>query len=198
VTTTFFLVRHASHALLGHVLVGRGDVSLGVDGMRQAESLGRRLSSENVSSLQSSPSRRARETAHPIADATGLSVNVTDAVDEIDVGEWTGRTFAELEGDRDWQHWCSARAVARPPGGESMAEVQERIVGHLDRTRSLQPEWRVVVVSHADVIKAAILYYLGLSLDAYDRIDIGPASITRLVVADWGAKVLSLNESVAP
>jgi broad specificity phosphatase PhoE len=52
-------------------------------------------------------------------------------------------------------------------------------------------------VSHSDVIKAALLYHLGLPIDAYSRFDIDPASISTLVVGEWGSKVLRLNEVVA-
>jgi len=54
----------------------------------------------------------------------------------------------------------------------------------------------VVLVSHADVIKAALLYHLGLPLDAHARFDVDPASISTLAVGDWGAKVIRLNEVV--
>jgi probable phosphoglycerate mutase len=52
-------------------------------------------------------------------------------------------------------------------------------------------------VSHGDVIKAALLHYLGLSIDAYDRFDIDPASISTIAVGSWGSKILSLNEAAA-
>ncbi len=75
-----------------------------------------------------------------------------------------------------------------------MLEVQARVVGHLERTRADYPDRTVVLVSHADVIKAALLHCLGMPLDGYRLFDIGPASISTVVIGDWGAKVLSLNE----
>jgi broad specificity phosphatase PhoE len=58
-------------------------------------------------------------------------------------------------------------------------------------------ERSVILVSHSDVIKAALLYHLGLPIDAYSRIEVEPASISTLVVGDWGSKTLRLNEVVA-
>ena len=78
-----------------------------------------------------------------------------------------------------------------------MLEAQARIVGAMERLRSAYREGSVVLVSHADVIKAALLYHLGLSIDAYTRFDIEPASISTLAVGDWGSKVIRLNEVVA-
>ena len=77
-----------------------------------------------------------------------------------------------------------------------MAEVQDRVVMHLDRVRASHPDGQVVIVSHADVIRAAVLYYLGVSLDAFHRIEISPAGVSTLLVGNWGAKIFSLNETV--
>jgi broad specificity phosphatase PhoE len=55
-----------------------------------------------------------------------------------------------------------------------------------------------VLVSHADVLKAALAHWLGLSLDSLQRFDIAPASLSTVAVGDWGAKVLSLNERAGP
>ena len=76
-----------------------------------------------------------------------------------------------------------------------MIGVQLRAVAHLEQIRAACPTDAVVLVSHLDVIRAAILHYLGLSLNHYDRIDIAPAGISTLAVGDWGAKLLTLNES---
>jgi broad specificity phosphatase PhoE len=54
----------------------------------------------------------------------------------------------------------------------------------------------VALVSHADVIKTVVLHHLGLGIDAWPRFDIAPASITRLVIGEWGARLLGLNETV--
>ncbi|HEX2215232.1 MAG TPA: histidine phosphatase family protein, partial [Xanthobacteraceae bacterium] len=83
------------------------------------------------------------------------------------------------------------------PGGESMGEVQQRITQHLKHTCAAHGERRVVLVSHCDVIRAAILHCLDMSLDLFARIEIAPASISTLVRGEWGCKLVSLNEQVA-
>jgi broad specificity phosphatase PhoE len=196
---TFFLVRHASHDALGHVLCGRmPGVSLNSNGRKQAQQLGNRLSCERIEFVHSSPSERARETADAISRGTGVPLEITAALDEIDFGEWTGRTFQEINDDPNWQRWNTARAVAQTPGGETMLQVQQRAIGHVDRLRTAHPDARAVLVSHCDVLRAIVLHCLGMSLDHFDRIEIGPASISCVVVEEWGAKVLALNETVAP
>lgn len=197
--TTLLLVRHAAHDRVNRVLCGRmPGVRLGAEGRAEAERVAERLSRESIALVQSSPLERARETAEPIARQLGVGVEVTDALHEIDVGEWTGRGFEDLRDDPRWMLWNSARSITRAPGGETMLDVQHRVLAHVEALAARVREGTVVLVSHADVIKAAIAYWLGLPLDSLQRFEVAPASLSRVVVGDWGAKVLSLNEVAAP
>jgi len=191
----FFLVRHAAHELVDRVLCGRmAGVKLGEEGRAQARRVATRLARERIAAIHTSPLERARETAAPIAGQLDLTPEIFEAISEIDVGEWAGRDFASLQNDPRWATWNDARSVARPPGGETMLEVQARVIGHLERARGAHPHQAVVLVSHSDVIKAALLYALGMPIDGYRLFDISPASVSTLVMGDWGAKVLSMNE----
>jgi probable phosphoglycerate mutase len=191
----FFLVRHAAHELVDRVLCGRmAGVHLGEEGRAQARRVAKRLAREQVAAIHTSPLERARETAAPIAEELHLTPDICEAIIEVDVGEWAGRDFATLQNDSRWVSWNDARSVNRPPGGESMLDVQARAVGHLEKVRRSLPDQGVVLVSHGDVIKAALLYCLGMPIDGYRLFDISPASISTLVIGDWGAKVLSMNE----
>jgi probable phosphoglycerate mutase len=195
VTTTVFFVRHAAHGLLGHVLAGRmAGVRLGEEGLRQADRLATRLARESVAAVCSSPLERALETAAPIARRLERDVQVAEALNEIDLGEWSGRSFDALDGDPQWRNWNAARSLTRAPKGETMLEVQARAVGFVERMRRAWPDSGVVLVSHADVIKAGLAYYLGLPLDSHARFEISPASLSALAVGDWGARVLVMNE----
>jgi probable phosphoglycerate mutase len=196
--TIFFLVRHGTHDLLDRVLCGRmPGVSLNLNGHEQAERVGRRLSRERINLVQSSPLERARETAAPIAQHTRVALELAPALNEIELGEWTGRSFEEIKTEPAWRQWNNARQVARAPGGETMLEAQQRVISHLDQLRVNHPDGCVVLVSHSDVLRAIILYYLGMSLDEFSRIEISPASVSTLLVEAWGAKILSLNEVAA-
>ena len=191
----FFLVRHAAHELVDRVLCGRmAGVKLGEEGRAQARRAATRLARERIAAIHTSPLDRARETAEPIAEKFNLVPEIHEAISEIDVGEWVGRDFASLQNDPRWASWNNARSVTRPPGGETMLEVQARVVGHMERVRNAYREQGVVLVSHGDVIKAALLYCLGMPIDGYRLFDIRPASVSTLVIGDWGAKVLSMNE----
>ncbi len=196
--TTVFLVRHGVHDLLDRVLVGRSPgVGLSPLGQRQARQLATRLAPEGVTAVQSSPQLRARETAELIADALGLAVEVVPALDELDAGEWTGRAFAELEQDPRWRSWNASRSTARPPGGESMGELQRRVLGHIEAVAARHADDRLVVVSHAEPIRAALLHYGRLHLDDFLRVPIDPASLTTLRLDAHGGEVIGQNEAIA-
>ena len=197
-TTTFHLVRHAAHDRVGTILCGRmPGVHLGTLGKAQSERLAERFANEAVASIHTSPLERAVETSEPIATRLGKALEIREDIAEIDFGAWSGTSFEALAQDPRWAAWNNARSNSRPPYGETMLEAQVRIVSAMEQLRSRRPDGSVILVSHSDVIKAALLYHLGLPLDAHTRFDIDPASISTVVVGDWGSKVLRLNEVVA-
>jgi probable phosphoglycerate mutase len=196
--TLILLVRHAAHAAVDRALVGRSQgVALSTEGRQQAADLARQLASLGVARLQSSPTQRARETAGAVSSCLGLSVEICPALDEIDFGSWTGRTFDELANDPEWKRWNSERGRSHPPGGESMAEAQARIVSHLDHVRGQHACGAVVMVTHAEIIRAAVLYAMSLSLDEWPHIDVPPASVTRLETRSATPATFTLQEVAA-
>lgn len=197
-STTIILVRHGAHGHLGRVLTGRmPGVPLAEAGRAQAERVASRLAGEAIAALYSSPMERARETAEPIARALGLEVETCEALNEIEFGDWTGLSFDGLDADPRWHAWNRGRADGCPPGGEPMAAVQERACREVETWRGRHPDAAVVAVSHADVVKAVVCRFLGLSLDRHDAFEIGPASLTTLVAWEGGGKVMRLNEAAA-
>jgi broad specificity phosphatase PhoE len=198
VTTTLFLVRHATHDRVSRILCGRiPGVRLGPEGRLQAEALAQRFARERIAVIVTSPLERARETAEVIAARLGMPVQVSEELDEIDFGDWSGNSFEALANDPAWHRWNASRSTARPPGGEPMSAAQTRIVGRIERVQEDYPDAGVILVSHCDVIKAALARYLGLSLDAYAHFEVSPASISVLALWPGGAKVIGMNEVVA-
>lgn len=178
---------------VGLRLSGRGaGVSLNPQGRAQAERLAARMRARPVAKVLSSPRERALETAAPVAVALGTGVEPAPALDEIDFGDWTGRSFEALADDPAWIAWNSHRGSAAPPRGESMAQVQRRLSELFDVLRAGAVE--VIAVSHADVIKAAVCAALGLPIDNLHRFEIAPAGVTTLRLHPDGATLESLNE----
>lgn len=161
-------------------------------GRAQAAALEERLRGCRFAAIHTSPVQRARETAEAIA--RGRAVAVADALDELDFGSWTGKSFAILADEPAWGDWNSRRAVARAPGGESMAQATARAVAHVEAVARAHDEAAVALVTHGDIIRGVLAHYLGLSLDRLLSFDVDPASISRLAVGEWGGRVLSINQ----
>jgi broad specificity phosphatase PhoE len=193
--TTIQLVRHGHHGLLGDRLCGRmPGVPLDDLGCRQMSHCAEMI--ERPAVIQSSAQRRAQQSASILGWHYGLPVEIAPEVDEIDYGEWTSRPFAELEGDARWRRWNARRSANRPPGGESMQELQRRIVRHLEQLRGVQADGAIVIVSHAETIRAALLHYSRIPLDEFLSIDVAPASVSTLVVDGSGIRISRINQQV--
>ena len=83
----------------------------------------------------------------------------------------------------------------RFPGGESFPEMQQRMVGTLDRLGAAHRGKTIVAVSHADTIKAAVAHALGTHLDLFQRIVISPCSVTAILQTPTGPVVLAVNST---
>jgi broad specificity phosphatase PhoE len=196
--TTFLLIRHASHDLLGRTLAGwMPGVHLNELGRAEAERLADRLVTSSIDSVYSSPLDRSIETARPIAARIGCDIEIRETLGEFHFGSWTGRSFADLEGSEGRSEFNTSRSDGRAPGGESMLEVQHRVLMELARIRAAYPDSTVAIVSHGDVLKAAVAHVLGLHLDYLQRFELAPASVTRIAWNDWGPLLVGLNETPA-
>jgi probable phosphoglycerate mutase len=194
--TTFFLIRHAANDSVGRGIAGRSaGVHLNAAGREQAESLARRLAHAGIGHLYCSPLERARETAQPLAEALGVPINVLESLQEVDFGDWTGRSFELLDKEPRWGRFNRIRSITRIPGGELMIETQLRMVTALEELRQAHPEGRVAVVSHGDPIRSALIYYAGISIDLMQNIRVDLASVSVLALEEEGACILCLNHS---
>ena len=197
-TTRLVLVRHATCASTEHVLLGRAiDAALDARGEAQARALAQRLSVESPDVLQASPRRRTLETAHAIAGRTGCTVGIAPALDEVDFGAWCGQSFDQLEADAGWREWNARRASARTPAGEDMAGVRARVLPHLQALAQAFAGGLLVLVTHAEVIRAVVLHHLGMSADEFHRVAIAPASLTTLRIDGGTSRLVRINEQVA-
>jgi probable phosphoglycerate mutase len=114
---------------------------------------------------------------------------------EADYGEWTGGTIAELAKTDLWRTVQIAPSRARFPGGESIAEMQSRMVTALEEVIARHAGKMVVVVSHADPIKAAVAHFTGVHLDLFQRIVVSPASVTVFELGPYGAALVKANDT---
>jgi probable phosphoglycerate mutase len=195
--TLALFVRHGRTPTTGAVLPGRAKgLHLADEGTKQAEAAAERIAAlKNVTAVYASPLERTRETAAPIAAALGLKVQTDKGLLECDFGEWTGKELKALMKLPEWATVQRYPSGFRFPGGESFAEMQARITGAASRLAAAHPGERIVLVSHADPIKAAVASALGTHLDLFQRIVINPCSVTAIAYGATGPAVLTVNST---
>jgi len=192
--TRFLLIRHGMTDAVGRSIVSwTPGVHLNEMGRRQAAELPDVLEAIPIDAIYSSPLERARETAEPLAARRGLPVHVREAFGEVHFGEFSGHSLETLAKTQAWVNYNGFRSGLRPPGGEFVVQVQARFLGELDAIRAERPGQNVVIVSHADSIKAILALFLGAPVDLFDRIGIDPASVSILDLDDAGAWIRRIN-----
>ncbi len=193
--TLALFVRHGRTPTTGAVLPGRAPgLHLADDGRAQAEAVAQRLSAlKKVDAVYASPLERARETAAPIAKRLQLKVAVDKGLLECDFGDWTGQELKKLRRLPEWRTIQRYPSGFRFPNGESFVEMQTRVTATVGRLRERHPGATVVLVSHADPIKAAVASATGIHLDLFQRVSISPCSVTAIAYHDAGPLVLTVN-----
>jgi broad specificity phosphatase PhoE len=196
VMTTMLLIRHAQVAAPRNVLLGRNnDVGVSREGLQRATALANNLRRLPISSLWSSPLRRAIETAKVVSGELAHAIRITPRLNEVDYGQWTGCSFDHLEDDPAWRRFNTARSCGYIPAGETIREVERRVAAQLQSwSRDVSAKY-IIAVTHAEIIRIAILQSLGLSSDCYDQIEISPCSVSVLNLEGARARILCLNES---
>ena len=193
---TLLLVRHGHTDVAGRRLTGwqRG-VHLNAQGRREAERLVERLEGVPVSAIWTSPLERCRETAAPLARDRGLSPTVQRGLIEVDYGAWTGRSIAQLRRTRLWRSVMHAPSTVRFPGGESMLEVQARMVDAAMTLAAAHPGGTVVAVSHADPIRLLVTHLAGTHADHLQRLAVDTGSITVVALGEGIPRVVKVNDT---
>lgn len=164
VTTTIVLVRHGETDWnRENRFQGHADTELNEAGRAQAAELADTLGGEGVSAVYTSPLRRASETAVIVAARLGLDVRPLEALREIHVGDWEGLTIEEVK--ERYPESSSAGWHAGWPGGETYDELSGRVLPALVRLGDEHPNERVLAVTHAGPVRAALAAAMGLSYD---------------------------------
>lgn len=182
------LIRHATTASTGKRLGGRTQACLDDGGRAQAEAAAQRLADIPLKAIYASPLPRTMETAEAVAAPHGLAVQPDESLLEVDYGRWTDRPLRPLIRTKTWPVIQARPSLVAFPDGETIRGAQLRAVDGLQRIVARHPRSVVAAVSHADVIKAVVAFYLGLALDAFQRLHVDPASATVLALSPDGGQ----------
>ena len=189
---TLLFIRHGVTDTTGKRLTAP-DLTLGSAGVTQAAALAERMRGLPIAAIYSSPLRRCLQTAEPLARATGLEIRTVDALRDTDYGSWSGRSLRQVGRTKLWQAMLARPSSVRFPGGETLPEVQARAVAAVDEIVAAHRRGLVAIVSHADVVRLALMHLVGIHVDLIQRVQILPATVSVVSVGHGEPRLLALN-----
>jgi broad specificity phosphatase PhoE len=174
-------------------VMGRLAIPLSEVGIQQIQRLAASLKSWPIEEVVSSPLVRATESAQIIATALGLPFEQIEGLTEVGVGKWEGRYWDELDSDPIMKEFDRTPSKTRAPGGENLREVQKRAVRAIEESLRKGTSSRILVVSHADTVRAIIAHYIKIGLDRSRQLQIDNASVSLLQINPERFRLLFLN-----
>jgi probable phosphoglycerate mutase len=190
--TRILAVRHGETAWnRGTRIQGHTDIELNETGRWQARQLARALQDEAIAAVYASDLSRARETAEAVAGPMGLTVSTDSGLRERGFGRFEGHTWDELE--LNWPTetlaWRKRMPDFAPPGGESLLQLQARVVPKVMELASRHPGEQVLIVVHGGVLDILYRAATRLELQAPRTWELPNTAINRLL---WSPEGLSL------
>ena len=200
--TTLVLLRHGETLLTpGRRLSGSGGSNPGLSpaGRRQAQATADALAHRgDIEAVVTSPMRRCQETARPVAERLGLSVQLDEDLREADFGAWEGLTFAEVR-DRypdDLTAWLASPEAPPTGAGETMQQLTRRTAAVRDGLLTRYAGATVLLVSHVVPIRTLIRLALQAPPHTLFRMEVAPASLSTLTYDETGTATLqTLNDT---
>ena len=197
--TRLIIIRH------GHVegidparFRGRTELALTELGRRQAAAVAARIAATcSPIALYSSPMGRCLETAGAIGAAAGLQPQVLDALNDLDYGDWSWKTYAEARAEAPelFDRWFAQPQLVRFPGGESLQDLVGRTADALRLVIERHPDDLVVMVGHDSTGRASLLQLLDQPLSAYWRLGQSPCAINEIDLGPGRIRVQRINDA---
>jgi len=191
--TTLILVRHGHTAQTEAGKLYSDPESVLTDkGKQEVHALSKVVLKEKAELLLTSPSVRVRSTAQMLGKDIGLVEEVVEDLREFQVGDWEGRSYLEIKKAEPeiYAAWSQDPIRNALPGGESIEQLCARVKTAMDGVLSKYAGKRIILVSHAELIRAILLHALGVPLDNYYRISVPTASAAKI---DFSANFATLH-----
>ncbi len=159
--TTIYIIRHCqskANAARVYNSTIEDDGGLSEAGREQARLVGRFFSGLRLDRVYSSPFLRTRETAQEIAQASGSEIELVEGFGEMDCGSWNGKSEDEIRKGfpQAWKGWRDDPQNNPIPGGESLLDVQARVLPEFERIMKRHQGGRIAVVTHYCVLNVMI------------------------------------------
>ncbi len=197
-----------------HRVMGAGPVPLNGEGREMVRELAREMAGDDIPLVYTSTVVRAMETAEILAEEWGAELIEESRLNESAFEEWIGKNYHDLRSDPDFKLYLEAPTRSKFSRDEGMRDIQDRILAAVERIKSelyaatgsgqgdksascgrnQQFPDRAAVVSHRDVIKPALVHFLGMDLDDMHRLSVSNASVSLVETGGrLGDRVSCLN-----
>jgi len=198
--TRIIVVRHGQTAWNegeGERFRGRAGLELDDKGIRQARATAARLAQWEAAAIYSSPLKRALSTANILAEPLKLQVQPVEGLIDIDYGRWQGLSLKEAAEDDSklYELWLKSPHLVTFPQGESLEQVQKRVVSAVESLVPQHPGQSIVLVSHKVVCKVLFCSLLGLDTSHFWQLQQDPCAINLVEVGENAVAIVSLNDN---
>lgn len=196
-TTTLYLIRHGETVWNADGrFQGHQNSPLNDSGYQQAYIVARAVSTYPIAAIYTSDLDRAAETAEIVAAPHGLSPVRDARLREACFGEWEGLTLTQIS--ERWPDliaaWRADSLRTRPPGGETLEQVQARVVMLLDDIVTRHPDEHVALVAHGGSLRAVVAHALSADLSIFRRLRLDNCSLSTIQITDGQYALVNLND----
>lgn len=185
-----YMLRHGETTFsINRGYCGALDVELTESGQVMAQAFADEYKSVDWEAIYCSPMKRTVATATPLAEATGLTLEIRDGIRECNYGEWEGKTKGEVseEFTANYYHWMTEPAWNAPEGGETAVEVRNRSMTVIAEIEEKYKHGNVLLVSHRTTLRVVLCSLMGIDLGRYrDRLDYPAASLSVVSFGKYG------------
>jgi len=199
-TCWLYLVRHgatANNAARPPRLQGRRtDPALSDEGLQEARCTAERLAELPIDAVFASPLLRARQTAEAMARSHGLTIQVLNELVEVDVGDWEGRAWNEIQrtDGEAYRLFMTDASLHGYLGGENLATVQARVIPAFEQLMAAYCGRLIVAVAHNVVNRAYLAHLLGAPLRNYRSIPQDNCGVNLIRRRDGKIKLITVNQ----
>lgn len=192
--TTLLLVRHGhTKATELGLLYSDPGIEITEKGRDQAQAAARYVATLKPQLVVRGNAVRVAQSAAPLEELTGMTATTIDGFEEWHVGAWEGRTYLDVKkNDPEQYHsWCADPISNAPPGGESIADLHERIGKSLRMLATSQPyEGKsIAMVTHSGIIRSILVHALEMPVRNFWRLSVPTGSVTRVDLSNNFATV---------
>ncbi len=187
-TRNIYLVRHGQskmnkvHIIQGQKQFPIGENGLTEDGRKQVTEVKIDLKKIPITRIFSSDLERCKETCAILNEDTNLPVHFAEELREQDCGKWEGKSSKDVHSEELKKRMLTEKEVV-PEGGESLKDVEKRVVGYINKIIKEHKDEHILIVTHAAVIQTIVGYYLRIPYRFRFRIKPKASSVSHVILS---------------